>query len=112
MQTILILHKDPDTSESLKNILETNGYKAIIATSSQDFLKKANSKIDLILIDGLMPKEKVLKIAKEKKIKYLFFSSEYLNVDEESLYKNVILTSSKSFDINNFLKKIKSILKK
>jgi DNA-binding response OmpR family regulator len=110
MKKIMLMHKDLDLKASIKTLLEKNGYEVIEISSSEDFFKKIKTeKVDLILIDGLMPREKILNEIKGRKIKVAYFSSE--DSDETELYKNVLGPIGESFDIDKFLKKIKILLK-
>ena len=55
-KTILVVDDEPDIRDSVKVILETNGYKVYTAIDGDDCLKKVKEvKPDLILLDIMMP---------------------------------------------------------
>jgi two-component system response regulator ChvI len=51
---ILVIDDDPDIIESIKAILEKNGFVALTATNEADGLKAVGKKPDLILCDMMM----------------------------------------------------------
>ncbi len=110
VKTIMIMHNDSDTRVSIKTLLEKNGYDVIEVGSFDEFLKKINKRIDLILIDGFMLKGNVLKICKKKKLKILYFLTEEIDESELELYENVVGFIDGPQDIEEFLKKIKSLI--
>jgi len=63
---ILIVEDDPSLLLSLKSKFEKEGFKVLTATNGKDGLKIAKSeKIDLILIDILLPEMDGISMAKE-----------------------------------------------
>ena len=55
-KTILVVDDEPDIRQSVKMILETNGYQVVTAESGDDCLQKLERlKPDLILLDIMMP---------------------------------------------------------
>ena len=54
-QTILIVDDEKDIRELLEYNLNKNNYNTITAIDGLDALIKVNSKIDLILLDVMMP---------------------------------------------------------
>lgn len=112
MTTIMVLHKDTDTRLSIKVLLEKNGYDVITVVSFDDFSEKLkNNKIDLVLIDGLIPRKKILEILQKKNIKTAYFVSDVIDEEEMRLYKNVVGSVEEAFNIDDFLGKIKKALK-
>ena len=108
----MFMHKNPDTRLTIKMLLEKNGYSVIEVISFNDFLKKIKiSKPDLILINGLMPRDEMTKIAQKKGVNVVYFSSSNINQKELKLYKNVLGFIDEPRDIKKFLKDIKNILK-
>lgn len=69
MKTILVVDDEPDIRESVKNILETQGYKVLNVTDGQSCLKTlCELTPDLILLDIMMPGTPVEEIIKMRKI--------------------------------------------
>ncbi len=109
----MLMHKNPDTRCSIKTLLEKNGYDVTEVESFEDFLEKIEQQqFDLALVDGLMPRMKILETLKEKNIKSVFFISEDVDEDELKLYENVIGFIEEPQEINEFLEKIKGMLDK
>ncbi|MEM4134069.1 MAG: response regulator [Candidatus Micrarchaeia archaeon] len=54
MKKILIIEDESDVAESVKMLLEMNGYKADYALNPKEGIKKAKN-YDLILLDIMMP---------------------------------------------------------
>jgi two-component system response regulator VicR len=53
---VLVVDDEPDTLELVKLVLESAGFKTMLATSGRDALKLAQaSKPDLVLLDIMMP---------------------------------------------------------
>ena len=74
-KTIMVMHEDPDTRGSIKTLLEKNGYSVIDVDSFETFLKRVHEKPDLVLLDGLMPRNKIIEITREEGIKIAYFVS-------------------------------------
>ena len=74
-KTVLVVDDEPDVRQSVKMILEVNGYKVITAVDGDDCLKKISEvKPDLILLDIMMPGtpvDEVVKQIKDTKIAYM-----------------------------------------
>jgi len=75
-KTILVVDDEPDIRDSVKMILETNGYNVITAVDGNDCLDKLKKqKPDLILLDIMMPGIPVDDVVKQiKDIKIAFMS--------------------------------------
>ena len=55
-KTILVVDDEPDIRQSVKTILEVNGYGVVTAVDGDDCLQKVSEyKPDLILLDIMMP---------------------------------------------------------
>lgn len=113
---IMVVDDEPDIRETVKAVLEKNGFDVITAINGDDGLRKLrNNKVDLILMDIMMPGTPVSKIIekiKETKICYLSVvrTSE---AEREQLLKskNIVGFIQKPFDIDDLLKTVKKLLK-
>ena len=113
MKTIMVMHKDPDTRRSIKTLLEKNKYNVIEVVSFKDFKEKIKQQgLDLVLIDGLIPRKEIIDITNKKDVKTAYFMSDTVDEKELALYKNVVGFVDEPRDINKFLEKIKQLLKK
>jgi CheY-like chemotaxis protein len=110
-KTIMVMHKNRDTRGAIKTLLEANGYSVIEVVSFKDFLVKVNRNIDLVLVDGLMPRKKIIEISQKNGLKIAYFISDDVNEKELSLYKNVVGSIDEPHDIKEFLRKIASLIK-
>ena len=114
---ILVVDDEPDIRNSVKLILEKEGYEVAIAVNGDDCLKKlAKSKPDLILLDIMMPGTPVREVVKKikgSKIAYLSVvrTSE---AEKEQLLKssNIVDFIQKPFDIKDLIKRVKKIVGK
>ena len=91
---------------------EKQGYKVTESFSYEDFLKKLKNKFDLALVNGFVPRSKILEAIKGKKMKCIYFVSENIPKSELELYENVISIGNKPFDINVFIRKVNRVLNK
>ncbi len=115
VKTIMIVDDEPDIRETVKTVLEKNGYKVVTAENGDDCLKKLKeSKPDLILMDIMMPGTPVKDVVpqiKNTKIAYLSVVRTGEAEKEELLKeKNIVDFIQKPFDINNLLKRVKKIV--
>jgi CheY-like chemotaxis protein len=116
VKKILIVDDEPDIRNTVKTVLEKNGYKVITASSADDCLKKVNSgeKPDLILMDIMMPGTPVREvIPKLGKIKVAYLSVVRTSeAEKEDLMKskNIVDFIQKPFDINELIKRVKKIV--
>ncbi len=70
MKTILIVEDDKDINEMLQKLLKTNGYNTKSAYSGTEALLLHDSKVDLIILDLMLPGKSGEEIIRElKKIK-------------------------------------------
>lgn len=115
MKTIMVVDDEIDVRNSVKTILEKNGYKVITAINGDDCLKKLEKdKPDLILMDIMMPGTPVREIIpKIKNIKIAYLSVVRTSeAEKEDLMKskNIVDFIQKPFDINDLLKKVKKLV--
>jgi DNA-binding response OmpR family regulator len=115
-KTILVVDNEEDIRISVKEILEKNGYKTIIAINGDDCLEKLKkNKVDLILLDIMMPGTPVKEIIpKIEDTKIIFLSVVRTSESEKEKLlknKNIIDYIQKPFDIDNLLNHVKKALK-
>lgn len=111
-KTILVVDDEPDIRDSVKTILEANGYNIETAVNGDDCAKKAPSvKPDLIVLDIMMPGTPVREILpKLKKFNIIFLSAvRTTEAEKEDLMKesNIVDFVEKPFDIDTLLKHVK-----
>ena len=125
MAKIMIVDNDTSTVETLKDILEAEGYDIVVAYGGQECLDKLKDiTVDLILLDIMMPEidgiqvcEKLAKNEKTSNIKIILISAISIgsetfkqNKEQFSYFKNVKDEIEKPFDTDTLTKKIKAAL--
>ena len=115
-KTIMIVDDEPDNVSTVKTVLEKGGYKVVAATGGDDCLKKlAKQKVDLVLMDIMMPGTPVRDVVQKiKGTKIAYFSVVRVSdAEREELlsFKNVVDFIQKPYDINDLLARVKNILK-
>ena len=119
-KTILIVDDEQDIRELLEYNLNKNNYNTITAIDGLDALIKVNSKIDLILLDVMMPNlngyqacQKIRNNLTTKNIPIIFLTAKNTDDDEiqgfESGSDDFII---KPISIKKILVRIKNVLKK
>ena len=119
-QTILIVDDEKDIRELLEYNLNKNNYNTITAIDGLDALIKVNSKIDLILLDVMMPNldgyqtcQKIRNNLTTKNIPIIFLTAKNTDDDEikgfQSGCDDFIV---KPISIKKILVRIKNVLKK
>jgi CheY-like chemotaxis protein len=114
-KTIMVVDDEGDIRETVKAVLEKEGYSVVTAISGDDALKKwTTNKPDLILMDIMMPGTPVKDIIpkmKGTKVAYLSVvrTSE---AEKEDLMKskNIVDFIQKPFDIKELVKKVKKLV--
>ena len=114
-KTILVVDDEADNRFTLKGILQKNGYGVIETENGAECLKKlAKGKIDLILLDMMMPgmttKELVSKI-KDTKIIYVT-AVQMSEAERKDLLKQkgVVDFVQKPYEIKDILQRVKKAL--
>jgi len=112
---VMIVDDEPDIRETVKTVLEKNGYSVVTAISGDDGLKKwQTEKPDLVLMDIMMPgtpSKDIIPQMKGTKVAYL--SVVRVSEAEKSdlmKAKNIVGFIQKPFDINDLIKKVKQYL--
>jgi len=70
-KTIMIVNDDSGSNVVLRAVLEEGGYVVLVARTQDEALLKMGSEVDLILIEALSPREKILDAVKDVGIAYL-----------------------------------------
>lgn len=112
---ILVVDDEPDIRESVKVILEMNGYSVVMAVDGDDCLAKVTEyKPDLILLDIMMPGTLVKDVVEQiKDTKIAFMSVVRISeVIKQGLYKqdNIVDFIQKPFDVGDLIRRIELIL--
>ncbi|MEI6731178.1 MAG: response regulator [archaeon] len=113
---ILVVDDEPDVRNTIKTVLEKNGFKVVTAVNGDDGLAKwKKEKPALVLMDIMMPGTPVRDIIpqmKGTKVAYLSVvrTSE---AEKEDLMKskNIVDFIQKPFDINELLERVKKLVK-
>ncbi|MFH1256846.1 MAG: response regulator [Candidatus Diapherotrites archaeon] len=114
-KTIMVVDDEEDVRETVKTVLSKNGYKVLTAINGDDFIgKMGTGKIDLILLDIMMPGMPVKKVVeKVQNIKIAFLSVVRASEAEKAdllKQKNVVDFIQKPFDINDLVKRVRKIV--
>lgn len=114
MAKILVVDDEPDLRETVKKVLEKKGYKVITAVNGDDCLKKLKAqKVNMVLLDIMMPGTPVKEIVKKIKDTKIVFLSVVRTTDVElsnlTKQKNIRGFIQKPFDIKDLLKTVKEV---
>jgi len=117
MKQILVVDDEEGIRNSIKELLESNGFKVTIAEDGKECLKTLEKgKFDLILLDVMMPgmsgwdcMEEILKTKPEYKKKIIFLSVVEVSDErkKELLEKGVLDYLTKPFDIDTLVNRVK-----
>ena len=114
---IMVVDDEKDIRDTVKAVLEKEGYGVVTAVNADDALKKVEGgeKPDLVLMDIMMPGTPVKDvIPKLKGIKVAYLSVVRTSeAEKEDLMasKNIVDFIQKPFDIDTLLKKVKKLVK-
>ena len=114
-KTILVVDDEPDVRDSVKIILEMNGYQVHTAIDGDDCLKKLKEiKPDLILLDIMMPGTPVDNIVKQIKGTKIAFMSVVRISDARKRglcsQENIIDFFQKPFNVSDLIDRVALIL--
>jgi len=114
-KTIMIVDDEEDIKTTVSAILKKQGYKVITASNADDCLKKLpKQKVDLILMDIMMPGMPVKKaIEKIKDTKVAYLSVVRVgDAEKEELMKNknIVDFIQKPFDIDDLIRRVKKFV--
>ncbi|PNX48902.1 MAG: hypothetical protein BV457_02810 [Thermoplasmata archaeon M9B1D] len=115
VKTILVVDDEPDIRESVKMILEKNGYKVITAEDGDECLNIIQqTKPDLILLDIMMPGTPVIKVVKQiSDIKIAFMSvvriseARKMGLTEQ---ENIVDFFQKPFNVTDLIDRIELLI--
>ena len=115
VKTIMVVDDEEDIRSTVKTILEKEGYNVVTAVSGDDCLEKlTEQKVDLILMDIMMPGTPVGKIIpKIKNVKIAYLSVVRTSeAEKEDLMKskNIVDFIQKPFDISELVKRVKKLI--
>lgn len=119
VKQILVVDDEEDIRISVKQVLEDEGYKVILAKNGAECVRKVKvNKPDLIILDILMPGLKTKEIIKKlngikSKIPIIFLTVVRLseNIKAELIKGNMVDYIEKPFTNKDLLKRIKKALK-
>jgi len=111
-KSILVVDDEPDVRQSVKMILEMNGFDVIEAVDGNDCLRKLNeNKPDLILLDIMMPGKPVSEIVKEiKDVKIAFMSVVRISDARKRglcIQDNIVDFLQKPFNVSDLVERVK-----
>ena len=114
-KTILVVDDEPDIRQSVKQILEVNGYKVVTAVDGDDCLRKIPEfKPDLILLDIMMPGTPVGDVVKQIKNTKIAFMSVVRISDARKrglcANDNVVDFFQKPFNVSDLIDRVEIIL--
>ncbi len=114
-KTILVVDDEPDIRESVRMILQMNGYKVLIAVDGDDALVKIQEeKPDLILLDIMMPGTPIGEIVNQiKDIKIAFMSVVRISDARKKglcTQENIVDFFQKPFNVNDLVSRVELIL--
>lgn len=114
-KTVMVVDDESDNRTTVKTILKKEGYTVLTANNGDDCLKKLEKeKPDLILMDIMMPGTPVKEVVKKiKGIKIAYLSVVRVSEaeTEELVSKNIVDFIQKPFDLEDFVRRVKKILK-
>ncbi len=117
---ILIVDDEPDIVETLKFLMESEGFESIIAMDGEEAFKKAKEENpDLIILDVMLPKINGYKVCRLLKFDNKYKHIPIFMVTARSQEEDKVIGEetgadeyvTKPFDIEEILKKIHSYLK-
>lgn len=109
---IMVVDDEPDVRQSVKMILEMNGYRVVEAEGVDECLNKIkDEKPDLILLDIMMPGTPVSELLKQiSDIKIAFMSVVRISDARKqglSLQQNVVDFFQKPFNVSDLIERVK-----
>ena len=114
-KTILVVDDEPDIRQSVKQILQVNGYIVVTAVDGDDCLKKLNELTpDLILLDIMMSGTPVGDVVKQiKDVKIAFMSVVRISDARKRglcTQDNIVDFFQKPFNVSDLIDRVELIL--
>lgn len=114
-KTILVVDDEPDIRQSVKTILEVNGYKVVTAVDGNDCLQKVHEfNPDLILLDIMMPGKPVDDVVRQIKDTKIAFMSVVRISDARKrglcTQENIVDFFQKPFNVTDLIDRVELIL--
>ncbi|HBG48651.1 MAG TPA: two-component system response regulator [Cyanobacteria bacterium UBA9971] len=118
---ILIVDDEPDIVETLKFLIESEGFESIIAMDGEEALRKAKEENpDIMILDVMLPKINGYKVCRLLKFDNKYKHIPILMVTARSQEEDKVIGEetgadeyiTKPFDINELLQKIHLYLKR
>ena len=125
-ETIMIVDDSKDTVDMVKRLLESEGYKTIVALNGKEALKilknrKESERPDLVLLDMFMPEMSGREVCNRirddqdinvRNVKIAFFTvAAFQDYGRQMLQKlNVLDYIVKPFDVDDFLRRIRKMI--
>jgi len=115
VKTILVVDDELDIRESVKMILEKNGYKVLTAENGDECLNIIQQKKpDLILLDIMMPGTPVIKVVKKiSDIKIAFMSVVRISEARKqglTEQENIVDFFQKPFNVTDLIDRIELLI--
>jgi len=115
VKTVLVVDDEEDIRESVRMILEKNGYKVITAEDGDDCLKKLQEATpDLILLDIMMPGTPVAEVIKNiTNIKIAFMSVVRISDARKKglcTQENIVDFFQKPFNVTDLVDRVELLL--
>lgn len=114
-KTVMVVDDERDVRESVKTVLEKEGYKVVAAVDGDDCLQKLQKqKVDLVLLDIMMPGTHVKEVVKKirgPKIAYLSVVR-VSEAEKEDLFKTNKISDfiEKPFNIKDLIFRVKKLI--
>lgn len=114
-KTILVVDDEPDIRQSVKTILEVNGFKVVTAVDGDDCLQKVHEyNPDLILLDIMMSGTPVGDVVKQIKDTKIAFMSVVRISDARKrglcTQENIVDFFQKPFNVTDLIDRVELIL--
>ena len=118
--TVLVVDDEPDIRDSVKTLLEQEGYAVETAENGPQFIEKAKKSVpDLVLLDIMMPgmgTREILERLKEEsiKVKIIFLTVVRLSEGEKNILlkmANIVDYITKPFDLNDLIGRVRKAAK-
>ena len=116
-KTVMVVDDEADNRNTVKAVLKKNGYKVITAVNADDcLLKLKKEKVDLVLLDIMMPGTPVREIITRmagSKVAYLTVVR-VSEAERENLLKQkgVVGFIQKPYDIDDLIRNVKKYIGK